>query len=163
MFHSLQYITSLDIQTIWVQMHTTQSKPTSDLQPLSLFTWSLQCFQREEELTQKGKTIIIGVFQSMQQNQLENNFQNMKNIKRQPRIYILQQLSASLLPLPLPLPPPHDVTAIASYCPGKKEPSHTAEAHSSYSLTGFAIQQHGELHFSTSLTLCNLTDFAQMG
>lgn len=57
---------------------------------------------------------------------------------------------------PSPSPPlPHDVTAIASYCPGKKELCHTAEAHSSYSLTGFAIQQHGELLFSTSLTLCN--------
>lgn len=122
LFHSLQYITSLDIQTIWVQMHTTQSKPTSDLQPLSLFTWSLQCFQREEELTQKGKTIIIGVFQSMQQNQLENNFQNMKNIKRQPRIYILQQLSASLLPFPFPFLPPMMLQQLLLTAQGKRSP-----------------------------------------
>lgn len=51
-------------------MHTTQSKPTSDLHSLSLFTWLLQYFQKEKELTQKGKAIIIGVSQSMQQNQL---------------------------------------------------------------------------------------------
>lgn len=57
-------------------MHTTQSKPTSDLQPLSLFTLLLQCIQREKEMTQKGKAIIIGVFQNTQQSQLENNLKN---------------------------------------------------------------------------------------
>lgn len=51
LFYSLQYFISLDIWKIWVQMHSTQCKPTSHLQPLSLFTWLLQCFQREKELS----------------------------------------------------------------------------------------------------------------
>lgn len=74
-------------------------------------------------------------------------------------ICILQQLNAILLPFP----PSLAMMLQQLLLTAQEKRSSVTEAHFSYSLAGFALQQYGELHFSTSLTLCNLADFVQMG